>query len=305
MDADALIAWHGETRELLESVSREWPACWGGQFRVGPDAYVDETTMYEIVGGQRELNLWYCACACDEGKLEPSEVASHAGDGAWLEEMADIYIDRGGDSYYTECSPADFDLGELCELADEREDLFDAEAIYSTELVLPAMRACLIDRVSGERAGVELGGEGYFAWPRTERELRRHFAESPDLADQREAGTRFEDWVSDCERRGLLVATDGLPLRELTQRGLTRAWSSLGDVPTDDRDTILEPWRCYRAGVDRFEIWRDFDSAYEGGVYELMFPGKHVDLESDARGAEACTATGTHRLDSVEREAAR
>ena len=48
-------------------------------------------------------------------------------------------------------------------------------------------------------------GDGFFSVPRSEAELRVYFEIEPGLADQREAGTEFEDWLEENERYGLLA----------------------------------------------------------------------------------------------------
>ena len=59
---------------------------------------------------------------------------------------------------------------------------------------------------SAERKWVSYeAGDGFFSVPRTEAELRVYFEIEPGLADQREAGTEFEDWLEENERYGLLV----------------------------------------------------------------------------------------------------
>lgn len=63
------------------------------------------------------------------------------------------------------------------------------------------------------------------------------------------------------------------PLSSLEQSDLERAWADLGDALVDDDGCLLSDWRDYPAGIDREEIWLDFDAAYPKGVHALMFPG--------------------------------
>lgn len=67
------------------------------------------------------------------------------------------------------------------------------------------------------------------------------------------------------------------PLGMLSQAELEEAWESLGDVAIDDDDRITAEWRDFPAGTDRFDIFRDFDELYEGGVHTLMFADDRVD----------------------------
>ena len=72
------------------------------------------------------------------------------------------------------------------------------------------------------------------------------------------------------------------PLSDLSQEELEEAWASLSDVAIDDSDRIDSDWRGYEAGTDRFDIMRDFDEAYEGGVHSLMFPSEMPEATNPA-----------------------
>lgn len=58
---------------------------------------------------------------------------------------------------------------------------------------------------AGQLVWVSYDDEGFFSVPRTEAELRVYFEIEPGLAEQRQEGTTFEDWIEECERHGLLI----------------------------------------------------------------------------------------------------
>ena len=72
------------------------------------------------------------------------------------------------------------------------------------------------------------------------------------------------------------LSDDAISLSDLTQDEMRVAWADLGDVAVDDEGRLEEDWLCYPEGIDREEIWHDFDAAFEGGVHALMFPDDHV-----------------------------
>ena len=263
MNERELVAWYEDVNRRLKPYERDSPACWGGQFRTDDNGtYVPAEAMAAALESSRELDLWYClayriGCGCGAGL---SEINEHQDDAGWLAAEAESLVD--GPIFYTEYLPEDYDYGELVDLADKRPDLFNGEDIYDPVLVRPAMEAGLLQSIGGERAWVGGQDDGWFAWPRKESELREHFSNCPDLADEREAGTTYEDWIYDNEQRGLLVATDSLPLCRLTETGLERAWASFSDVPIDDDGRIEGRWRTYPQGTPRKEILHDFDTAH-------------------------------------------
>lgn len=72
------------------------------------------------------------------------------------------------------------------------------------------------------------------------------------------------------------LSDDAISLSDLTQDEMRAAWADLGDVAVDDEGRLEGDWLCYPEGIDREEIWHDFDAAFESGVHALMFPGDHV-----------------------------
>lgn len=50
---------------------------------------------------------------------------------------------------------------------------------------------------------------------------------------------------------------------------------SLGEIPIDNADAILEEFLGFPEGTDRIEIWHWFDENYPEGVAVLMNGGKH------------------------------
>lgn len=133
----------------------------------------------------------------------------------------------------------DFDSlspSEVAELARERPELFDARALREDRsLIGPALAAGVEVCVDGEATWAALEGNDLDGvWSETE--LRGYFEGCEDLAQQRESGTRFEDWIEENERYGLLTRTsDGLgnpPLSSVastpSDREAPRAPSSAG-----------------------------------------------------------------------------
>lgn len=294
MNEKELRAWYDDVNAQLEAHERWFPACWGGQFCLGNFMYVSDEDMMAVLKTERELHLWYCVAYSVEtsAPISMRDVIKHQDDDEWLSSNASELVDDGS-FFYTELFPSDLDVYELTDLADDRPDLFPADDLYDRSLVQPAMTAGLLDRIGGERAWVGGPDDGWFAFPRRESELRRYFDTAADLEDQRVAGTTFEDWIRENELRGLLTATDSMPLRHLTQIGLERAWATLSDVPVDDRDCIETRWRAYPAGTPREEIWYDFDVAYERGVAALMFSTASVPEAPSAIAAAATRAASS------------
>ena len=106
-DAEGLLSWFFDKDSQVMAAARYWPACWGGQFRVGEARYATEEDVLDALSGPLDLNLYYALCDCDRlgGALPLSEIAAHAGDAPWLASRAAEYIEQGGAVFYTEAIP--------------------------------------------------------------------------------------------------------------------------------------------------------------------------------------------------------
>lgn len=122
-----LVAWFSAVDSRIMAAATEWPATWGGQFRVSDRGeYISQEAMNEILD-EHKLLLYYAMCANSERpEIWPlSEIAAHADDDNWLGDMANEYIDAGGTMFYTETFPDDYSIEELAGLLDGRPDLAD------------------------------------------------------------------------------------------------------------------------------------------------------------------------------------
>lgn len=52
---------------------------------------------------------------------------------------------------------------------------------------------------------------------------------------------------------------------------LKRLWAEFSDVPIDDDDNIQKDFLGFKAGTDRFEVWRWFDSKCPNGLRKDLF----------------------------------
>ena len=43
-------------------------------------------------------------------------------------------------------------------------------------------------------------------------------------------------------------------------------WEQFGDIPIDDNDCIVEPFKQFPIGTDRFEIWHWFEREFNVSV---------------------------------------
>ncbi|HIY83875.1 hypothetical protein [Rubneribacter sp.] len=153
-DAEGLLSWFFDKDSQVMAAARYWPACWGGQFRVGEARYATEEDVLDALSGPLDLNLYYALCDCDRlgGALPLSEIAAHAGDAPWLASRAAEYIEQGGAVFYTEAYPDDFDECELAELAKDRPDLFTEESVREYPRLQAAVSALGVKGRNGEAA---------------------------------------------------------------------------------------------------------------------------------------------------------
>lgn len=130
--ACSLTKWfESKDREIMR-FAVDWPACWGGQYRVSDlGHYVPEERFLEVLPTPAERSLYLCLCEPDgfEGVVD---VARHAKDVHWLDERADDYVGNSDAVvFYTETAEPDeeYSFDELVELARERPDLFTDSCI--------------------------------------------------------------------------------------------------------------------------------------------------------------------------------
>ena len=210
ISVSAVKRWFAERDEAIMAKAVDWPACWGGQFRVSDfGLYVSEDVFNDALPSDHDRNLYYCCCDCftDDEWLE---VARHRTADAWLDQVAESYV--ASDSavvFYTESFPGDdFTHDELVEMAQERRDLFTRENLDDwPDLIKPALDAGIDCAIDGEPTWFcpEEGFKGLHSLP----ELRSYFENEPQLAQDREAGSTCETWIVDQERMGNLVPLFG------------------------------------------------------------------------------------------------
>lgn len=97
-----------------------------------------------------------------------------------------------------------------------------------------------------------------------------------------ESGVRTDDWfdIKKAEKviREANRAVFAVPGAK--RRLAEDLWQSLGDVPINDDDEIVEPWKQFPAGTDRFEIWHWFEDTFGLSVArDLMHIGDLMDME--------------------------
>lgn len=227
MDKKELADWFAEVDGKIMEQAKDWPACWGEQFRVSDlGQYVSEETMDAILPSKRELCLYYCMCAEseDSSAVPMADIVEHQDDMRWLGDTADSYTEWGN-VFYTESWPADdYTHTELVEMASERPDLFEPFDVKSFPEVARAARDAGMDvRFNGER--LWCCSEEGLPDVVSESELAAYFDSEPDLAQQKEAGTTFYDWVFDNERMGIFAPLfgfeKGAPVDDLMD-GLSR-----------------------------------------------------------------------------------
>lgn len=137
-DPAQLGAWYDDVDAELARRARDFPACWGGMYRIGdPGLYVTEEDFDEVLPS--DLDRWLYMAMSNYG---PYGSCEHD-----LEEFAQAVQDGGGvlfdlgagtdaiDAavYYTEDLPENYTADELEELLGERPDL-RAELGESTTL---------------------------------------------------------------------------------------------------------------------------------------------------------------------------
>lgn len=254
---DELVAWYRETGARLADLGREWPACWGGQYRLGDSGlYVSEADARTVLRSKYDLDLYICMAVAeaDTGEDGLVEVGAHMRDKAWLSRKAELDPCDDGFCYVEPENPlSEFSRPELVELRSSRPDLFSEDDMRRyPELALASYEA-------GER--VRIGGEPTWCsrvaglcGVRTESELESYFCEEPALADDRAGGASCADWIHQMQRTKDLVPLFGYKLG-------TRVADSMDGLAEDT--VVGVPWKDE---VD--DVWRQPVEDQEGYRYD-------------------------------------
>ena len=127
-NADTLVDWFYQRDQCLMSNAHDWPACWGGNYRVDVGDYVTEDDWYDVLGESfRDHYLWMLVAnygfgsSCEVIGLD--EIVAHIDDIGWLSEECLDPDNIESLCFYTEATPEDLSLEELAELDAERPDL--------------------------------------------------------------------------------------------------------------------------------------------------------------------------------------
>lgn len=124
-DRETLSDWFWQRDACLRLEAREWPACWGGNYRVDEGEYVSQEAFERALPSPRDRSLWIALA-----NLGPTDdtlsddVISHLGDGPWLNDLAAFSV--GLDDapvFFTEERPEWVSEPELSLLLSERPDL--------------------------------------------------------------------------------------------------------------------------------------------------------------------------------------
>lgn len=202
-----------------------FPAGWGFQIRVDNKDWIDRwATIDDIVqtaGGTWAADAWAsvkfeksglaveeAAAAVRAGDISAIENASRVhgayGNDGYLSFTADSYSAKNRNTGIILLEPEALRPEELSQLAQTRPDLF-CDALCEKHPCLADAR----DRV-GDMWAVGDGTVTYMTAP----QLEGYFATEPTLADMREAGSTWRDWVYELEGCGLAESVYGEPMRE-------------------------------------------------------------------------------------------
>ena len=189
-----------------EAVVSTFPAVWGQQVAVRPGedgrgAWVSLESIRKAAGGAWAAEVWASFKLGDMGAREAAK-AFAAGNYAAFEDASGIHGQDALD--VVEIIPEYLGRKELARLAQTRPDLF-TDALCETHPCLAEAR----DQV-GDMWAVGDGTVTYMTAP----QLERYFATEPTLADMREAGSTWRDWVYELEGCGLAESVYGEPMRE-------------------------------------------------------------------------------------------
>lgn len=211
-DADKVKTWYREHDDQIMRRARDWPAAWGGNYRVDDCLYVSMDDFEDVLPSPEEQALWSFLANEGPNGARPAvsydDVLPLLARCDWLEQEASRVTDSDeACCYYTDEDPESLDVDELIGLANERPDLFRPEDLRDHHcLIWPALKAGLEVSVEGEPTWASLEEndlEGIWS----ETELRGYFHSCEDLADEKADGTTFEDWLADNERMGLFTRT--------------------------------------------------------------------------------------------------
>ncbi|MDY2776974.1 MAG: hypothetical protein SOU51_01160 [Collinsella sp.] len=145
-----LACWLDEAMRKLRGAARDWPACWGWQYRIGDGGYVSEAAWNAIIPSDSASSLFIASFGD-----EPLEsLFLHRLDDSWLDAAARDYIDSSGcEVFGTEIWPdEDFSDQELRELSFERPDLFTPSNLAS----LPSLSAAIEGRGPTRKHGMKV-----------------------------------------------------------------------------------------------------------------------------------------------------
>lgn len=176
--AQELGRWYDQRDQCLMASARDWPACWGGQMRVGEGgSYVSVSEWERALPTYSEQQVWLAIANDAVGSLEEALEHVHrwrdehdVGDGevvdlAWFEEALDEALESPScPCFYTEALGRDFSDEELEALLEERPDLADEgieelrsrgvpcnEALEAATLASPNQRPTICDAARDER----------------------------------------------------------------------------------------------------------------------------------------------------------
>ena len=144
--AEDLRRWFDQRDECLMASAKDWPACWGGQFRVDDFGHYVPADVFEAaLPTYGERQVWLAIANGAVAYLDEALFHVHrwrdeldVGDGelvdiAWFEEAVDEALeDPNCPCFYTEASVHDFSDEEIEALLEERPDLAEQEPLAAS-----------------------------------------------------------------------------------------------------------------------------------------------------------------------------
>lgn len=212
LDLGSADGWRGLVQAVKDELADRgdmapWPSCWGEQARIdwlddGRGVWAPLGALREVCGGEWAAEAW---SAVAHGDMTPQEAADawSRGDFTAFEMESDLHGAWAPAAYTT--YPKDIDDYDLKRLAGLRPDLFDDKSCAEYPLLAQAREAV---------GNLWIVGDGDATMALTDELAKVYFENEPDLADMREAGSGWRDWISDLERCDMCSNAYGPSMRE-------------------------------------------------------------------------------------------
>ncbi|MDO4596634.1 MAG: hypothetical protein Q4B30_06705 [Coriobacteriaceae bacterium] len=218
IDAAAIKDWYEGVDKKVMAATKECPAAWGWNYRLGDDCYISEEDLDEIMlqsaggtgqeaMGQTMVEL-YLVCTGElgeRGKEAYQDIACgvNGGGADWIGDTVRDICEGGDEVYGTEFFPEDYNLTDLRELLETRPDLIDGSGLeeeygHSRTLSVELTRAVIEWKDSGEREVVTFCNSDDPKLPSVQHELDEsvffYGLGHDDLVQMRRDGKTREDW---------------------------------------------------------------------------------------------------------------